>query len=92
MRTKTNAYLNQFKYIDLDLSKYSSDIGDAVSRLPKGHNWGSVYITHNRSLARCIICDFTIDYNGFEWSAPLTSPFGYVPLSCQEHRMNQALK
>lgn len=85
-------FSHKFIYITLDLSKGSSDIGNAVSSLPKGHNWGKVYIDTDYNYAKCIVCNFIIDYNGFEWSAPLTSPYAYVPISCEEHIMSEALK
>ena len=79
----------------IDMTKGSSELGDAVAKLPKGHDWGSVRINENAGAAKCIKCGFSIGYN---WDRKWVSFSAYhddkgiIPKDCNEVLMDDALE
>ena len=69
------------------------EIEQAIIRLPKGHNWGSVYIDSvfksSNSYAKCIVCDYILMYNGFKWILQ-DNPKKMIS-SCKTRLMDEAL-
>ena len=79
----------------VDMTKGSSDLGDAVAKLPKGHNWGKVRINENAGRAECIKCGLTVGYNwDKKWISfsVFNDDNGLIPKNCKEVLMDNALK
>lgn len=78
-------------YKIIDDSPGSPDIGILLSKLPKTHNWGKVFISKETCTAECVDCGLKLFYsNIFGWQS-LRLAYDNIP-NCNEYKMQKALE